>query len=120
VAEPPGDRAESAAEKAFKRRFGGKDKGRNKHEDYALDLFHEARATLGHDVARVDHALRELARLYNPLADGPIVDLPTRTRIMALLSEGRQGEAGALLEERYRLYAPVDDAERHGPSSPGI
>ena len=35
---------------------------------------------------------------------------------MALLVEGRPGEAEALLEERYRLYAPVDDSQRHGPS----
>jgi hypothetical protein len=44
---------ESAAERAFKRRFGGKDKGRNKRDDYALDLFREAEAYL-RDTARVN------------------------------------------------------------------
>jgi len=32
-------RPESAAERAFKRRFGGKEKGRHKRDDYALELF---------------------------------------------------------------------------------
>jgi hypothetical protein len=31
------------------------------------------------------------------------------------LQEGRSPEAEALLEERHRLYAPLDDAERDGP-----
>jgi FdhD protein len=106
--------ADSPGARAYRRGFRQK----TKRDDYALDLFQEARAKLGHDDARVDQALRELSRLYNPLADGPIVDLATRTRIMSLLGEGRPGEAEALLDERYRLYAPIDDAQRHGPSGP--
>ena len=35
MAESPPDPVESAADKAFKRRFGGKDKGRTKRDDYA-------------------------------------------------------------------------------------
>ena len=106
MAEPPGDR-ESAAEKAFKRRFGGKDKGRNKREDYALDLFHEA-ATYLDDHERVNRILRELGKLYNPVLDAPIVDLLTRQRIMTLLQAGSREDAARLLDERRRLYAPVE------------
>jgi hypothetical protein len=105
---------ESAAARAYRRGFRQK----NRRDDYALDLFHEARAKLDHDRARVDRILSELARLYNPLADGPLVDLATRGRIMALLEAGRGAEAAALLDERYRLYAPLDDAERQGPGGP--
>lgn len=104
---------DSAAARAYRRGF----RQRNRRDDYALDLFQEARAKLGQDPVRVDHILRELARLYNPLADGPVVDLATRGRIMALLQEGRGAEAEALLEERYRLYAPLEDTERDGPGA---
>ena len=101
----------SAQERAYRRGFRQK----SKRDDYALDLFHEARAKLADDPDRVGRILKELSRLYNPLVDGPLVDPPTCGRIMALLGAGRAGEAGVLLEERYRLYAPVDDAEREGP-----
>ena len=101
---------ESAAEKAFKRRFGGKEKGRNKRDDYALDLFREAIAYL-HDLPRVNNVLRELGKLYNPVIDGPIVDLPTRQRVMVLLAEGSHAEAARLLDERRRLYAPLEQAD---------
>jgi hypothetical protein len=110
VADPPGDRVESAAEKAFKRRFGGKDKGRNKREDYALDLFREATASLD-DLARVNGILRELGKLYNPVSDAPIVDLATRQRIVTLLQAGSREEAARLLDERQRLYAPGEQAD---------
>ncbi|HZF05002.1 MAG TPA: hypothetical protein VE932_11795 [Patescibacteria group bacterium] len=109
MAEEPGDRIESAAEKAFKRRFGGKDKGRNKREDYALDLFREAAAYLD-DAERVNRILRELGKLYNPVKNAPIVDLETRQRIMALLQAGSREEAGRVLDERRQLYAPVEQA----------
>ncbi len=102
---------ESAETRAYRRGFRQK----NKRDDYALDLFLEARAKLATDAARVDVILRELSRLYNPLTDGPIVDLATRARIMRLLEQGRGGDAEALLEARYQLYAPIDDAERQGP-----
>jgi hypothetical protein len=105
--------ADSPEARAYRRGFKQKDR----RDDYALDLFEEARAKLAGDVRRVDEVLRELARLYNPLTDGPIVDLATRARIMSLLHDGRPAEAGALLEARHRLYAPVDHSER-GPTSP--
>lgn len=101
-------RLESAAERAFRRRFGGKDKGRDKREDYALDLFREASAYLD-DVRRVNGILRELGKLYNPIIDAPIVDLSTRRQIMALLEGGSRDEASRILDERRRLYAPRDD-----------
>jgi hypothetical protein len=101
--------------RAYRRGF----KQKSRRDDYALDLFEEARTKLTADLDRLEHLLRELSRLYNPLTDGPIVDLATRARIMGLLQEGRAGEAGALLEARYQLYAPLDDAERHGPTGSG-
>ena len=101
---------ESAAAKAFKRRFGGKDKGRNKRDDYALDLFREAAACL-HDPARVNDVLRELGKLYNPVLNAPIVDLLTRQAIVTLLREGSRAEAARLLDERRRLYAPVENSD---------
>jgi hypothetical protein len=105
VTEEP--RAESAAERAFKRRFGGKEKGRNKRDDYALDLFREALAYLD-DTARVNGILRELGKLYNPMTNAPIVSLDARRRIVGLLEAGDTDAARALLDECCRLYAPVD------------
>ena len=111
MAEAPDEgRVESAAEKAFRRRFGGKDKGRNKREDYALDLFREAEAYLT-DFDRVNGILRELGKLYNPVTNAPIVDLETRQRVMVLLRAGSNDEACALLDERRRLYAPAERPE---------
>ena len=114
MAEEPGA-ADSPEARAYRRGF----KQKSRRDDYALDLFEEARAGLGTDLDRVDTVLRELSRLYNPLTDGPIVDLATRARIMTLLHDGQPAEAGTLLEARYRLYAPLDDAERHGPTGAG-
>jgi hypothetical protein len=110
MAEPPGDRIESAAQRAFKRRFGGKDKGRDRREDYALDLLREAAAYLD-DVERVNRILRELGKLYNPVQNAPIVDLETRQRIMALLQAGSRAEAAELLDRRRRLYAPIEPTD---------
>jgi len=104
---------ESPETRAYRRGFRQKDK----LDDYALDLFHEARAKLATDPARVGRILGELSRLYNPLADGPIVDLATRAAIMTRLEAGRTAEAEDLLDRRYRLYAPIDDAERRGPGT---
>lgn len=101
---------ESAAERAFKRRFGGKEKGRQKRDDYALDLFREAMAYLD-DTARVNSILRELGKLYNPVINRPIVSLDTRQRIIALLEAGQAADARALLDECRRLYAPVDGGD---------
>jgi len=105
---------ESPEARAYRRGFRQK----NKRDDYALDLFQEARAKLASDPGRVGQILGELSRLYNPLTDGPIVDLPTRAAIMTRLEAGRPDEAGVLLDRRYELYAPVDDAERGGPGTP--
>jgi hypothetical protein len=110
MAEESGEPLESAAEKAFKRRFGGKDKGRDKREDYALDLFREAAAHLD-DHERVNVVLRELGKLYNPVIDAPIVDLESRQRIMRLLQAGSRAEAARALDECRRLYAPVEGAD---------
>jgi FdhD protein len=109
----PADR-ESPEARAYRRGF----RQRNKRDDYALDLFEQIHAKFGIDDVSVDHALGELSRLYNPLVDGPIVDLATRGHIMRLLADGRRSEAGSLLDQCYRLYAPVDDAERQGPTQP--
>jgi hypothetical protein len=106
---------DSPEARAYRRGFRQK----NKRDDYALDLFQEARAKLVSDPPRVEQVLRELSRLYNPLTDGPILDLATRSRIMTLLASGRSAEAEVVLEQRYQAYAPVDDAERHGPGDPG-
>ena len=110
MADHPDDRVESAAEKAFRRRFGGKDKGRNKRDDYALDLFREAAACLD-DLERVKGILRELSKLYNPVLDAPIVDLATRQRLVTLLQAGSRDEAEHLLDERRRLYAAREQGE---------
>jgi hypothetical protein len=113
-AERPPGADDSPEARAYRRGFRQK----SRRDDYALDLFQEARAKLGSDLARVDQVLGELSRLYNPLANGPIVDLATRARIMRLLHDGRAGEAQVLLDARCRLYAPIDDAERQGPMGP--
>jgi hypothetical protein len=112
-AERPSESDDSPGARAYRRGFRQK----SKRDDYALDLFQEARARLLDDPGRVDQILRELARLYNPLSDGPIVDLATRGRIMTSLQAGQATEAAAFLDACYRLYAPVDDAERHGPEA---
>ena len=100
-------RPESAAERAFKRRFGGKEKGRDKRDDYALDLFREAAAYLD-DAPRVNGILRELGKLYNPVTNAPIVSLDARRRVMSLLEAGDQAGARSVLDQCCRLYAPVD------------
>jgi hypothetical protein len=106
---------DSPEARAYRRGFRQK----SKRDDYALDLFQEARAKLASDPVRVEQVLRELSRLYNPLTDGPILDLATRSRIMTLLASARLAEAEALIEARHQAYAPIDDAERHGPGGPG-
>jgi len=107
------ERIESAAEKAFKRRFGGKDKGRNKREDYALDLFREAAAYLD-DPDRVNAVLRELGKLYNPVTNTPIVDLETRQQVVTLLREGARDLAVNMLDKQRRLYAPRERDDNAG------
>ena len=81
-----------------------------KREDYAIELFREAQANLS-DIARVNRILLELGRFYNPTVDGPIVDLPTRRRIVELLEASRGEEARALLDERLARYAQIEGEE---------
>ena len=104
---------ETPEARAYKRGFRQK----NKRDDYALDLFSEARAKLGSDPGRVGQILTELSRLYNAVTNGPIVDLGTRAAIMSRLEAGQTDEAEALLDGRYQLYAPLDDAERQSPGT---
>ena len=101
---------ESAAERAFKRRFGGKEKGRNKRDDYALDLFREAGGYLD-DPRRVNAILRELGKLYNPVTNAPIVPLEVRRSVVTLLESGDRRAAQAVLDDCCRLYAPVDSGD---------
>lgn len=94
-------------ERAFRRGF----KQRDRHDDYALDLFGEAEANLA-DARRVGEILGRLGRFYNPLIDAPIVDLATRRQIVELLEACRPDEARALLRERLRLYLPFEEDVR--------
>ena len=81
-----------------------------KREDYAIELFRQAQASLG-DVAHVDRLLLQLGRFYNPYVNAPIVDLETRKRIVAMLQQGDVEGARRLLDERLALYARIEDAE---------
>jgi hypothetical protein len=83
-----------------------------KREDYAVELFREALAKLADDPARVDRILVELGRFYNPYLNAPIVDLPTRRRVMEALESGDVEVARGALDARLRQYARVeqDDA----------
>ena len=75
-----------------------------RRDDYAVELFQEARTNLG-DVARVDRILLELGRFYNPYINAAIVDLDTRRQILERLAAGDQEEAARLLEHRLALYS---------------
>ena len=81
-----------------------------KRDDHALELFRDAQAHLA-DIARVDRILLELGRYYNPVVDGPIVDLATRRRIVEHIEAGRIEEAQRLLEESLSLYARIEGDE---------
>ena len=82
-----------------------------RRDDHALDLFQQAEQSLA-DVRRVDRILLELGRFYNPLTNGPIVDLETRRRIIELLEAGKAEEARGLLDHRLALYAKFGSEER--------
>ena len=81
-----------------------------KRDDYAVELFKEARAHLD-DIARVDRILLELGKFYNPLVHGPIVDLATRRRIVEHLEAAQTDDALRLLDERLALYARMEQQE---------
>ena len=78
-----------------------------KREDYAVELFQEALGKLD-DIARVDRILLELGRFYNPTLNAPIVDLPTRRRVIEALQRADAAEARRLLDDRLRLYARIE------------
>ena len=81
-----------------------------KRDDHAIELFREAQTHLS-DIARVNRILLELGRFYNPMVDGPIVDLATRRRTVELLEASRTEEAQALLDERLTLYGRIEGEE---------
>src|SRR5437667_11851375 len=90
-----------------------------RRDDHALDLFRRIETNLS-DVGLVDRVLLELSRCYNPLTNGPIVDLATRRAIIESLRAGRAGEARRLLDECLARYAPPAEARRPAsPAEPG-
>lgn len=78
-----------------------------KRDDPAVDLLREALANV-QDTARVKRILLELGRLYNPVTNGPIVELATGRRVIELLEAGREEDARQILDEQLRLYTRVD------------
>ncbi|OLB05242.1 MAG: hypothetical protein DMD98_03850 [Candidatus Rokuibacteriota bacterium] len=87
-----------------------------RRDDHALDLFRRIETNLS-DVGLVDRVLLELSRCYNPLTNGPIVDLATRRAIIESLRAGRAGEARRLLDECLARYAPPAEAPRPASSA---
>lgn len=81
-----------------------------RRDDYALDLFRRIEGSLA-DVRTVDRLLLELGRCYNPLTNGPIVDLASRRRIIELLQTGDTTEARDILDRLLLLYAKVEPKE---------
>jgi hypothetical protein len=99
VAEPSEEEARHRRRLKFRQR-----------DDHAVELFKEARERLA-DPPAVDRILISLGRFYNPYIDAPIVDLDTRRRVLEALERGEPEVADALLEERLRLYARLQDAD---------
>ena len=88
-------------------------------DDHALDLFRRIETSLA-DIRAVDRMLLELGRCYNPLTNGPIVDLATRRAIVESLEAGRRDEARALLGACVARYAPPEPPPRaSSPAQPG-
>ena len=85
-----------------------------RRDDPGLDLFRQAESNLT-DVRHVDRILLELGRFYNPLTNGPIVDLATRRSILERLHAGQVAEARRLLDECLARYAPPSDDRRPRP-----
>ena len=86
-----------------------------RRDDPALDLFLRAETNFT-DVERVDRILLELSRCYNPLTNGPIVDLTTRRSIIEFLQAARVEDARRLFEQCLARYAPPVDDRTPGPS----
>jgi hypothetical protein len=82
-----------------------RDKGfkARKREDHALVLIRELRENIK-DGPKVRIILRELGRYYDPVLGGAIMDLSHRRAILEALETGREAEALATIDERYRLY----------------
>ena len=85
-----------------------------RRDDHALDLFRRIETNLA-DIRAVDRMLLELGRCYNPLTNGPIVDLATRRGIVESLRAGRPDDAKRLLDECLLRYAPPAEAPRASP-----
>jgi hypothetical protein len=110
----PDDRPIDAAEDLVFRR--GK---LRKRDDPAIDIFREALAHI-RDIPRVKRLLLELGRLYNPVTNGPILQLPARRRIVELLEAGSEDEARGLLHESSTAYARRPEGQpQTGPEEPG-
>ena len=89
-----------------------------RRDDHALDLFRRIEANLT-DIRAADRMLLELGRYYNPLTNGPIVDLATRRAIVESLEAGRGAEAQALLGACLARYAPPEPPPKASPAEPG-
>jgi hypothetical protein len=74
-----------------------------KREDHALVLIEELKENLG-DVVKTRRILKELGRYYDPVLGGAIMELCHQRAIVEAVEAGREAEAQALVEERYRLY----------------
>ena len=80
-------------------------------DDPAIDLFREAQANLA-DLAHVKPILLELSRLYNPVTNGPILDLVRRRRLVELLETGATEAARELLEQCVKGYTRSGDRKQ--------
>jgi hypothetical protein len=74
-----------------------------KRDDPAIDLFREALAN-PEDRSRVQRILAELARFYDPVRNGPVVDAAVRRAVVEDLNAGRFDPARQRLEEAFRVY----------------
>lgn len=74
-----------------------------KREDHALVLIEELKGNL-HDLSKARRILRELGRYYDPVLGGAIMEVSHQRAIVEALEAGRDAEALAAVEERYRLY----------------
>ena len=89
-----------------------------RRDDHALDLFRRIETNFA-DIRVVDRMLLELGRCYNPLTNGPIVDLATRRAIVESLEAGRHAEAQALLNACVARYAPPEGPRPPSRAEPG-
>ncbi len=84
---------------------GPRDRGfrERKREDHALVLIEDLRASLG-DLPRVRRLLLELGRYYDPVLNGPIMDVAHQKAVVAALEAHDRALAERLVQERYDLY----------------